>query len=657
MATPPAIITLTSTGLTQYTNLQDAIFNADPFGDVITVGAGNVEIDNKNIVSTSGKDNLKIIGNNQDVDGWSTSRNPESIIDLGVFASGIIRIQSNNVTVNGFTIRGSNTGPGISTFSTSPISGYNILCNIIENNRDGISLSSLAQSTSQNIVRGNLIQNNDWHGIISEVALNNAFITNNHFTGNELASIYLTTSNSTNFPVSNVTIDSNESISDGGIFLFTVSNIMLKNNILNHSTSYGILIDVLSSSIIVENNCILSSQYQGISIENGSKDVTISPGNSIVCNGSLYPSIAPSVAIFVLGEGYVGEPGSLNATGNYFGPNLGITPDNIIFDPSDYIDSSGTLTEPARQCPGTSCDPCDLTCPLDIVVTVPSGSSGQNVIYTMPIPSPSCGQVTCDPESGSFFPLGVTTVTCSSSTLPISTCSFTVTVNSEDPPPDDCVIACSPSFTVTVPRSSTGTNVTFDPPLFTGNCGQVTCNPPSGSFFPLGVNNVECSSSISPIFVCPFTITVKLAAPIHFDSNFVLCEEVCRRKKVEETKCEKKKEEKNKGKRVFYPSSIIVSAIGLGLSCQTLKFNPPSGSFFPLGLTLVVATDADEKTFSFFVNLAKVSPFRTARETASPFRTPCEKKKNCEKVEKKKNCEKVEKKNFEKVEKKKKSKN
>ena len=75
--------------------------------------------------------------------------------------------------------------------------------------------------------------------------------------------------------------------------------------------------------------------------------------------------------------------------------------------------------------------PCILTCPDDISQSNDPGECGAVVEYTEPSGA-GCGTVTCDHPSGSFFPVGDTTVTCTSSVGP--TCSFTVTVTDDEAP-------------------------------------------------------------------------------------------------------------------------------------------------------------------------------------------------------------------------------
>jgi len=74
---------------------------------------------------------------------------------------------------------------------------------------------------------------------------------------------------------------------------------------------------------------------------------------------------------------------------------------------------------------------CSLTCPTDIEVGNDPDQCGAVVNYTTP-GGAGCGTVTCDHPSGSFFPAGETTVTCTSSVGP--TCNFKVKVNDTQPP-------------------------------------------------------------------------------------------------------------------------------------------------------------------------------------------------------------------------------
>jgi Subtilase family/HYR domain len=79
-----------------------------------------------------------------------------------------------------------------------------------------------------------------------------------------------------------------------------------------------------------------------------------------------------------------------------------------------------------------SVNPCTLTCPADITQGNDPDQCGAVVTYSPPSTSGFCGTVTCTPASGSFFPVGTTSVGCTSTTE--ASCSFNVTVNDTEPP-------------------------------------------------------------------------------------------------------------------------------------------------------------------------------------------------------------------------------
>ena len=74
---------------------------------------------------------------------------------------------------------------------------------------------------------------------------------------------------------------------------------------------------------------------------------------------------------------------------------------------------------------------CILSCPKDVSVSNDTGLCGAVVNYKAPSGA-DCGTVTCNHPSGSFFAVGHTMVTCTSSAGP--TCSFKVTVNDVEAP-------------------------------------------------------------------------------------------------------------------------------------------------------------------------------------------------------------------------------
>ncbi|MBK9570054.1 MAG: HYR domain-containing protein [Chitinophagaceae bacterium] len=148
---------------------------------------------------------------------------------------------------------------------------------------------------------------------------------------------------------------------------------------------------------------------------------------------------------------------------------------------------------------------CVITCPANITVVNAANQCGQVVNYPAPTSNGACGTVTTSPASGSFFPVGTTTVTASTFAGP--SCTFTVTVTDAQPP----TITCPANMTVNNSPGFCGANVSFTPTA-TDNCPGVviTSVPASGSFFPKGTTNVTSTATDASgnTASCSFTITV-----------------------------------------------------------------------------------------------------------------------------------------------------
>ncbi|HYR30095.1 MAG TPA: HYR domain-containing protein, partial [Thermoanaerobaculia bacterium] len=94
--------------------------------------------------------------------------------------------------------------------------------------------------------------------------------------------------------------------------------------------------------------------------------------------------------------------------------------------------------------------------------------------------------VTCAPASGSLFPLGTTTVQCSAGNA-----SGTFLVHVVD--------TTAPALTLPADILTDATTVTWTATASDAVDGDVvvTCTPPSGSTFPIGISTVNCSASDS----------------------------------------------------------------------------------------------------------------------------------------------------------------
>ena len=102
---------------------------------------------------------------------------------------------------------------------------------------------------------------------------------------------------------------------------------------------------------------------------------------------------------------------------------------------------------------------CSLSCPTDFSVSNDADSCGAIVNYTEPSDA-ACGAVTCDHPSGSFFAVGDTTVTCTSSVGP--SCAFKVTVNDTQNPiisaPPDASYQCASEVPPALPSQATASD-------------------------------------------------------------------------------------------------------------------------------------------------------------------------------------------------------
>jgi len=225
----------------------------------------------------------------------------------------------------------------------------------------------------------------------------------------------------------------------------------------------------------------------------------------------------------------------------------------------------------------------ELTCPEDLVVECNSIGESIQVEFDLPTATDDCDDavsVVCDPASGSNFPLGTTTVTCTATDNNgnLSTCSFEVTVVDSVSAllecPDDVVVQCT---------SDDGTMVVEYPlPTANDDCDadadiQIICVPVSGSVFSLGDTTVVCqgTDSAGNRSSCTFTISVVderapvLACPENIEAECV----------------------PNAGMVVEFPLPEITNEC---LGDPVVVCEPASGSLFPIGTTTVICRATDD---------------------------------------------------------------
>src|SRR5215211_4721906 len=165
----------------------------------------------------------------------------------------------------------------------------------------------------------------------------------------------------------------------------------------------------------------------------------------------------------------------------------------------------------------TDTTPPVITVPEDMVVgaTIEQGAA---VSYTATATDAVDGDsvsVTCTPESGSIFPIGTTTVTCTAVDAAGNegTASFTVTVTDTTSP----VITVPEDITVVAPSGAEGAVVQYQDQVSAEDDVDgpvdVTCTPASGSTFPIGTTTVNCEATDAAgnTSTKEFTVTVNPA--------------------------------------------------------------------------------------------------------------------------------------------------
>ncbi len=153
----------------------------------------------------------------------------------------------------------------------------------------------------------------------------------------------------------------------------------------------------------------------------------------------------------------------------------------------------------------TSGGGCLITCPPNMIVSNNANQCGAVVNYPAPTSNGACGPITASPASGSFFPVGLTTVTVSTFSGP--SCTFTIRVNDTQPP----TITCPANITTGNTTGQCGAVVNFSP-VASDNCPGVvvTSSPASGSTFPIGTTTVSSTATDASgnTATCSFTVTV-----------------------------------------------------------------------------------------------------------------------------------------------------
>ncbi|MGB1318197.1 MAG: HYR domain-containing protein, partial [Flavobacteriales bacterium] len=216
--------------------------------------------------------------------------------------------------------------------------------------------------------------------------------------------------------------------------------------------------------------------------------------------GSTIPSGTPTTGTFGPNNGDLTNFNGVSPVGNW---NLDIG-DNGAGDPLclAYYQVEIT-TDPDVSAPV-------ITVPADVVVAADLNNCGTTLTYTIPTATDNCSAtvaLTSGPSSGSFFPVGVSTVTYTASDPYGNSTpgSFTVTVNDEQNP----VLTCPGTV-----FAGCNTVVNYTTPTVSDNCPGATVSllsgPPSGGTFAPGTTTVtyQGEDAAGNTSTCSFDVEV-----------------------------------------------------------------------------------------------------------------------------------------------------
>lgn len=146
--------------------------------------------------------------------------------------------------------------------------------------------------------------------------------------------------------------------------------------------------------------------------------------------------------------------------------------------------------------PAAGQTPLTITCPTNQTVWTCT-TNAVRVTFPSPTVAGSCASsavITCNPASGSFFPLGTNTVVCiaTDNCRETATCSFRIAILRDVTPP---LVQCPTNITVFSCNRSVPVSYPLPPATDDHDPKpNVECDPPSGSFFPVGTNTVVCTA-------------------------------------------------------------------------------------------------------------------------------------------------------------------
>lgn len=262
----------------------------------------------------------------------------------------------------------------------------------------------------------------------------------------------------------------------------------------------------------------------------------------ITCPGPITASATPgqcgAVVEYDLPAGTDNCAGVTTALSSGIGPG-NFFPVGVSTETYTATDASGNTTSCSFTVEVIDETPPIFACPADVVMGTEIGECGAQVNFPLPAASDNCSVTsilqTAGPTSGSFFPVGSTSVefTAVDDAGNESICTFSVIVNDTEQPQ----ILCPTDIDMIIPDGNCSMEVTYPAPQITDNCTNgaplnytVISGPASGDILTAGNYTVElqatdaqgnsstCTFSINltetttPQFTCPPDVTINTAA-------------------------------------------------------------------------------------------------------------------------------------------------
>src|SRR5579872_137120 len=336
-------------------------------GDTIVVSSG---IFNEHVIIN--KPNLTLLGAQANVDARTRTFIPanESIITfaLPTFGTGIVNIAAPNIIFNGFTVQGNiinstsaiyagDAGQFLPYTTTLDVTGLQILNCIVQNNANGIMISSIEPTpkstnylvsqcyfynnsgdplsgdgqglffnNSASILMTNIvIQNNLFNGLETSASINLANVSNAMISGNVMnqdnsigifGTNNVTITNNITFGATGVTPSFPINIASAIFLTGNNTNLVISHNLIYNATNNGIAIIAGSNTpggIMITDNCIVGNTNAGIHFE-------VAPTSGVVINNN---NISQNTIGLLLEAGTYTIPPLLDATNNYWGSPSG----------------------------------------------------------------------------------------------------------------------------------------------------------------------------------------------------------------------------------------------------------------------------------------------------------------------------------------------